>query len=417
MKSVNKKEMDGKVMDLEKIRSDFPIFSREIYGRPLVYLDNAATTHKPQVVLDRIVSFYTRENSNIHRGVHYLSEASSEAYEKARQAVQHFIHAASAEEIIFTSGTTGAINLVADSFAHAFIKPGDEIIITEMEHHSNLVPWQVVCLRRGARLKVLPIGPDGGLLLDRLPDLITEKTKLIACSHVSNALGILNPIREIVETAHQADIPVLVDAAQSAAHLPIDVQAIDCDFLVFSGHKMYAETGVGVLYGKEAYLDAMPPYQTGGGMIDRVRLDETTFADLPLKFEAGTPNIAGAVSLAAAIEYIRGIGFDAITEHEHDLLAHALWQLNRIDGLTLYGNLLPRCGVVSFNIEDAHPYDVGVLLDKLGIAIRTGMHCAEPVMQHFGIPGTIRASVALYNTAGDIDALVNGIDRAKKMLL
>ena len=417
MISVSKKVPPKKLLDFEKIRSDFPILDQQIYGRPLVYLDNAATTHKPQAVLDRIVSLYTRENSNIHRGVHYLSEASSEAYENARHAVQHFIHAASADEIIFTSGTTGAINLLADSFAHAFIKPGDEIIITEMEHHSNLVPWQVVCLRQGARLKVLPMGPDGGLLIDRLPDLITERTRLIACAHVSNALGILNPVREIVETAHQADIPVLVDAAQSAAHLPIDVQALECDFLVFSGHKMYAETGIGVLYGREKYLDAMPPYQTGGGMIDRVRLDETTFADLPLKFEAGTPNIAGAVSLAAAIEYIQGIGFDAITDYEHNLLDDALRQLNQVDGLCIYGNLLPRCGVVSFNIEGAHHYDVGVLLDKLGVAIRTGMHCAEPVMQHFGVTGTIRASVALYNTPEDIDTLVNGIDRAKTMLL
>ncbi|MDZ7831579.1 MAG: cysteine desulfurase [Desulfobacterales bacterium] len=417
MISMNKKMPAGKMMAPENIQSDFPILGQKIYGRPLVYLDNAATTHKPQAVLDRIVSFYTQENSNIHRGVHFLSEAASEAYENARHAVQHFIHAASAEEIIFTSGTTGAINLLADSFAHAFINPGDEIIISEMEHHSNLVPWQVVCLRRGARLKVLPMGPDGGLLIEKLSELITERTKLIACAHVSNALGIVNPIREIVETAHQANIPVLVDAAQSAARLPIDVQALDCDFLVFSGHKIYAETGIGVLYGKEKYLEAMPPYQTGGGMIDRVRFDETTFADLPLKFEAGTPNIAGAVSVAAAIEYIQGIGFDAITDYEHDLLDYALRQLSQIEGLTVYGNLMPRCGVVSFNIEGVHHYDVGVLLDKLGIAIRTGMHCAEPVMRHFGITGTIRASFALYNTPEDIDMLVNGIGRAKAMLV
>lgn len=405
------------MIDIEKIRSDFPILNNTIYGKPLVYLDNAATTQKPQEVLDRILQFYKNINSNIHRGVHYLSEQSSAAYEDARKTVKNFIHASSLNEVIFSSGTTGAINLLADSFSNAFIKEGDEIIITEMEHHSNIVPWQVICSRMGAVLKVIPFDDNGRLLIENLSRLMNERTKLVAVCHVSNALGVVNPVKEIIHLAHQADIPVLIDGAQSVPHLPVDVQELDCDFLAFSGHKMYAETGIGILYGKEKYLDKMPPYQTGGGMVEHVNFDKTTYAGLPLKFEAGTANYVGAVSLAAAIDYIRGIGIEDIADYEHELLNYAIKQLNQVAGLTIYGNTFWHCEAVSFNLDGAHPYDAGMILDKMGIAIRTGTHCAEPTMRHFGVTGTIRASIAIYNTRDEIDMLVNGIRKAKSMLL
>ncbi len=405
------------MFDINKIRSDFPIINEKVYGRPLIYLDNAATTQKPLVVLNKTTEFYKTINSNIHRGVHYLSEQASAAYENARKTVKDFINARSLTEVIFTRSTTESINLLADSFGNTYVREGDEIIITEMEHHSNIVPWQVLCERRGAHLKIIPFDDNGLLLIDKLHDLINIKTKLIAINHVSNALGVVNPVKDIIRMAHQHNIPVLIDGAQSIQHLPVDVQDLDCDFLAFSGHKMYAETGVGILYGKEKWLEAMPPYQTGGGMITSVSFDETKFAGLPQKFEAGTVNYVGAISLAAAIEYLRGIGMKNVFTHEKELLDYTVKQLNGMDDLTIYGNSPNRCGTISFNLNGIHPYDVGMILDKLGIAIRTGNHCTEPVMRHFGIKGTIRASFAVYNTRDEIDVLVDGIKKAREMLL
>lgn len=405
------------MFDINKIRSDFPIINEKVYGRPLIYLDNAATTQKPLVVLNKTTEFYKTINSNIHRGVHYLSEQASAAYENARKTVKDFINARSLTEVIFTRSTTESINLLADSFGSTYVREGDEIIITEMEHHSNIVPWQVLCERKGAHLKIIPFDDNGLLLIDKLHDLINIKTKLIAINHVSNALGVVNPVKDIIRMAHQHNIPVLIDGAQSIQHLPVDVQDLDCDFLAFSGHKMYAETGVGILYGKEKWLEAMPPYQTGGGMITSVSFDETKFAKLPQKFEAGTVNYVGAISLATAIEYLRGIGMKNVFTHEKELLDYTVKQLNGMDDLTIYGNSPNRCGTISFNLNGIHPYDVGMILDKLGIAIRTGNHCTEPVMQHFGIKGTIRASFAVYNTRDEIDVLVDGIKKARKMLL
>lgn len=405
------------MFDIDKIRSDFPIINEKVYGKPLIYLDNAATTQKPLVVLDKTTEFYKTINSNIHRGVHYLSEQASAAYENARKTVKDFINARSLTEVIFTRSTTESINLLADSFGNSYIREGDEIIISEMEHHSNIVPWQVLCQRRGAHLKIIPFDDNGLLLIDKLHDLINTKTKLIALVHVSNALGVVNPVKDIIRMAHQHNIPVLIDGAQSIQHLPVDVQDLDCDFFAFSGHKMYAETGIGILYGKEKWLEAMVPYQTGGGMITSVSFGETKFSSLPQKFEAGTVNYVGAVSLAAAIEYLRGIGLKNIFSHEKKLLDYAVKQLKGMDDLTIYGNSPHQCGVVSFNLNGIHPYDVGMILDKLGIAIRSGNHCTEPIMRHFGIKGTIRASFAVYNTRDEIDVLVNGIKKAREMLL
>ncbi|EKE02053.1 MAG: Aminotransferase [uncultured bacterium] len=405
------------MIDIKKIRSDFPILNEKIYGRALVYLDNAATTQKPLVVLNKTTEFNKTINSNIHRGVHYLSEQASTAYENARKTVKDFINARSVTEVIFTRSTTESINLLADSFGNTYVREGDEVIITEMEHHSNIVPWQVLCERKGACLKVLPFDENGVILIDNLQDLINIKTKLISISHVSNALGIINPVKDVIRIAHQHNIPVLIDGAQSIQHLPVDVQDFDCDFLAFSGHKMYAETGVGILYGKEKWLEAMPPYQTGGGMITSVSFDETKFAGLPQKFEAGTVNYVGAISLAVAIDYLRGIGIKNVLFHERELLNYIVKQLNELDDLTIYGNSPHRCGAVSFNLNGIHPYDAGMILDRLGIAIRTGNHCAEPVMRHFGIGGTIRASFAMYNTREEIDMLINGIKKAREMLL
>ncbi|MBW2197872.1 MAG: cysteine desulfurase [Deltaproteobacteria bacterium] len=404
------------MFELLELQSDFPILNQKINGRPLVYLDNAATTQKPVVVINRVVKFYSEENSNVHRGGHTLSERASHAYEDARKTVGEFINSGSEREIVFTSGTTESVNLVGYSYGEAFIHEGDEVIISEMEHHSNIVPWQILCQRKGAVLKVIPFDEDGMLLLDEYQKLITSRTKLVAVTYVSNALGTVNPVDQIIEIAHDRNIPVLIDGAQAVQHMPVDVTALDCDFFVFSGHKVYAETGVGVLYGKEKWLEQMPPYQCGGGMISSVSFDRTSYTDLPLKFEAGTQNYVGAVSLQSAIEYLGNIGMERIYAHEEQLYLHALARLSAIDGLTIYGNGSNRCGVLSFNLEGIHHYDAGMILDKLGIAIRTGAHCAEPVMQHFCITGTIRASFALYNSFEDIDRLAVGIEKVKSML-
>jgi cysteine desulfurase/selenocysteine lyase len=413
---VFKKRIKHSMIDIDRIRADFPILGKKIHGKPLVYLDNAATTQKPKVVLDKIAEFYTNSYSNIHRGVHHLSEQASLAYENARKTVKEFINARSLSEIVFTSGTTEAINLVANSFGSKFIKKGDEIIVSEMEHHSNIVPWQILCEHTKARLRVAPFDNDGILMMDKLKKLITEKTKLISIVYVSNALGVINPIKEIIELAHAQDIPVLIDGAQAVQHIPVDVQDLDCDFFAFSGHKIYAETGIGVLYGKERWLEEMPPYQSGGGMIDSVSFEKTTYADLPLKFEAGTGNYVAAVSLGTAIEYITQIGMDAIVNYEKSVSNYATEKLSKINGLKMYGLTPERCGIISFNLENIHPYDAGLILDKFGIAIRTGMHCAEPVMRHYGINGTIRASFVFYNTKEEIDKLCIGLQKARTML-
>jgi cysteine desulfurase/selenocysteine lyase len=404
------------MIDVLKVREDFPILGKMVHGKPLVYLDNAATTQKPTAVLDKIAEFYTSSNSNIHRGVHYLSEQAGIAYENARETVKEFINAGSVSEIVFTSGTTEAINLVADSFGGRFIGEGDEIIVSEMEHHSNIVPWQILCQRKQAVLKVVPFADDGTLMLDELRGLITERTRLISIVFVSNALGVINPVKDIVELAHARDIPVLIDGAQAVQHMPVDVQDLGCDFFAFSGHKMYAETGVGVLYGKEKWLEDMPPYQSGGGMVESVTFEKTTYAELPFKFEAGTANFAAAVSLGAAIDYVTQLGIDEIRVYENGLLNYMTEKLGTVDGIVMYGLAPQRCGVISLNLEDIHPYDAGVILDTLGIAIRSGTHCAEPVMRHYGISATIRASLALYNTQEEIAVLSEGLQRAQKML-
>jgi len=402
--------------NIQKIRSDFPILEQKVYGKPLVYLDNAATTHKPKVVLDKIIAYYEQKNSNIHRGAHYLSEQASQAYENARETVKDFISAGSVNEIIFTRGTTETINLVANSFGDAFINEGDEIIITEMEHHSNIVPWQILCDQKDAVLKLIPFDDNALLQIDLLQSLITGKTKLISLVYVSNVLGVVNPVKNIIDLAHSHDIPVLIDGAQAVQHIPVDVKYLDCDFFGFSGHKMYAETGIGVLYGKEKWLEAMPPYQVGGGMISSVNIEKTAYSDLPFKFEAGTPNIGAAVSLESAIKYIQKVGINQISSHEQDLLNYLTDKLKDLDGVTIYGSTAKRYGALSFNLDNINPFDAGMILDKMGIAIRTGAHCAELVMQHYNITGTIRASFALYNTREEVDRLIEGLQKAMIML-
>lgn len=402
-------------MDIKKIRSDFPILTQEINGNKLVYLDNSATTHKPRQVIDGITEFYSTINSNVHRSVHHLSTQASNAYESVRVKVKSFINASKTEEIVFTSGTTEAINLVADSFGKKFIKPDDEILITEMEHHSNIVPWQILCKHTGAQLKILPIDDNGTLIIDRLEELITDKSKLLSLTYISNVLGTINPVKKIIAIAHEKNVPVFIDAAQAVPHIPIDVQDLDCDFFVFSGHKMYAETGVGVLYAKEKWLKKMPPYKYGGGMISQVSFQETTFAEIPFKFEAGTGNISAVISLGKAIDYLNQIDINEIQKHETELMTYALDQINRIQGITIYGNAPERCGIISFNIDSIHPYDAVVILDKMGIAVRSGTHCAEPIMHHYNIKGCIRASIALYNSKDDIDLLVKGIKIIQQM--
>ena len=402
--------------DIKKIRADFPILSREVYGKPLVYLDNAATTQKPLCVLDAMRDEYLNVNANVHRGVHYLSQQATDLHEAAREKVRQFINARKMEEIVFTRGTTEAINLVASSFCESQMKEGDEVIVTEMEHHSNIVSWQLQAMKRGIVVKHLALNDEGELLIEQLEPLISERTKLISVAHVSNVLGTINPVEEIIRNAHEHNIPVLVDGAQSAPHFKIDVQAMDCDFFAFSGHKMYGPTGIGVLYGKEEWLEKLPPYQGGGEMIDKVTWEKTTFERLPFKFEAGTPDYIATHGLAKAIDYIDTIGFEAIQQHEQKLTRYCIEQLMTIDGMTIYGPVAnQRDAVVSFNVGNIHHLDMGTLLDRLGIAVRTGHHCAQPLMDRFGISGTVRASFALYNTKEEVDTLVAGIRRVSQM--
>jgi len=402
-------------LDINKIRADFPILNQKIYGKDYVYLDNGATTQKPQQVIDVVSNFYMHSNSNIHRGVHHLSEKATEAYEGVRKKVQTYIHAKNEHEIIFTKGTTDSINLIAFSFGERYVHEGDEIIISAMEHHSNIVPWQMLCERKKANLKIIPFDQNGELEIDKLDGLLTKKTKILAITHISNSLGTINPIKEIIRKAHQVDVPVLIDAAQSIQHGKIDVQELDCDFLAFSGHKIYAETGIGVLYAKEKYLKEMPPYQGGGDMVDRVTLEKTTYLEAPFKFEAGTPNYVGAISLGAAIDYINSIGIENIIEYEAEILKYATEKLLAIEDVIIYGNAKKKSGVISFLIKNIHHYDTGMILDKLGIAVRTGTHCTQPVMDILGITGTVRASFTFYNTKSDVDKLVEGVLRVKKM--
>lgn len=405
-----------KELDVYAIRQQFPALNRQVKGQPLVYFDNAATTQKPQVVIDALVDYYTNYNANVHRGIHTLAEEATAAFEASRDAARQFINASSREEIIFTRGTTEGINLVAYTWGRKNIKAGDEIIITEMEHHSNIVPWQILCEEKGATLKMIP-QQDGTLLLDEYKKLLSSKTKLVSVVHVSNALGTVNPVEEIIQLAHQAGAIVMIDGAQSSVHLDIDVQALDCDFFAFSSHKVYGPTGIGVLYGKKQLLEAMPPFQGGGEMIKEVTLEKTTYADLPYKFEAGTPNIGDAVVLKAALEYVSKIGKEKIRNHENELLAYATEQLVQLPGVRIIGNAANKVSVVSFVIDKVHPQDIGILLDNRGIAVRTGHHCAQPLMTCYGIPGTIRASFAMYNTKEEIDKLITGLQKALKMLL
>ena len=402
--------------DEARVREDFPILRRRVHGKPLVYLDNAATSQKPQCVIDCEARYYCELNANIHRGVHSLSQQATDAYEAARDTVRRFINAARREEIVFVRGTTEAINLVAASYGQR-LKPGDEILITEMEHHSNIVPWQLLCERSGAVLRVAPIDEAGELMLDGFEHRLNARTRLVAVTHVSNALGTVNAVKRIIDLAHAKGIAVLIDGAQAAPHIKIDVQTLDCDFYAFSSHKLYGPTGVGVLYGKAALLEAMPPYQGGGDMIRQVTFAKTTFNDLPYKFEAGTPHIAGVVGLGAAIDYVSALGLDAIAAHEHELLAHATEQARAVCGLRLIGTASDKSSILSFVIDGVHPHDVGTILDDEGIAVRTGHHCAMPVMEHFHIPATVRASFALYNTRAEVDALFRAVRKAQRMFV
>ena len=403
-------------LDILAIRKDFPILHRKVNGQPLVYLDNAATSQTPQQVIDVIVDYYQGYNANIHRGVHTLSQEATDAYEAARQKIQKHFNIAHSHEVIFTSGTTQSINLVATGFT-SFLKEGDEILVSAMEHHSNIVPWQMLCERTGALLKVIPMNLDGELVMEEYHNLLSDKTKLVFCNHVSNALGTINPIEEIIEAAHKVGAAVLIDGAQAAAHIKADVQALDVDFYTVSAHKMCGPTGVGMLYGKEEWLKKLPPYQGGGEMIAEVTFEKTTYADLPHKFEAGTPNICGGIAFGAALDYMNQIGFEAIAQYEHELLQYATEQLLTIEGLKIYGTATNKTSVISFNIEGIHPYDIGTIVDKLGIAVRTGHHCAQPIMDFYKIPGTVRASFSFYNTKEEVDRLVEGVKRAKNMLL
>jgi len=401
------------MIDIQEIRKDFPILSREVYGRPLVYLDNGATTQKPRSVIDAMTDEYLNVNANVHRGVHYLSQQATELHEAARETVRRFVNARSTAEIIFTRGTTESINLVASSFGQAFLHDGDEVILTQMEHHSNIVPWQLLQARTRIIIKVCPITDEGRLDLDALEALFSPRTRLLSCTFVSNVLGTVNPVADIIRVAHAHEVPVLLDAAQAAPHLPIDVQALDCDFLAFSGHKVYGPTGVGVLYGKETLLEQMPPYMGGGEMIGKVSFEHTTFNSLPYKFEAGTPDYVATTGLARALDYVGAIGFTAIMEHEKALTSYARERLSEIPGMRFFGP--SDDSVVSFLVGEIHHLDLGTLLDRLGIAVRTGHHCAEPLMHRLGIEGTVRASFALYNTREEVDALVSAIDRVRQM--
>ena len=403
------------MLDIQKIRADFPILSQKVNGKPLVYFDNGATSQKPQVVIDAIAKYYQEINANIHRGVHTLSQLATDAYEISRAKVQNHINAKFLHEVLFTSGTTFGINLVANGFA-SILKPGDEVLVSALEHHSNIVPWQMLCEKTGATLKVIPMSENGELIMSEYDKLLSPKTKIVTVNHISNALGTINPIKYMIDKAHEVGAAVLIDGAQAVPHLKPDVQALDCDFYVFSGHKMCGPTGTGILYGKEAWLNKLPPYQGGGEMIKEVTFEKTTYADLPHKFEAGTPNIAGGIVLGTAIDYMNEIGFENIQKQELELLNHATKRLLEIDGLKIFGTGKEKTSVVSFNIDGIHPYDIGTIIDKLGIAVRTGHHCAQPIMNFFGIPGTIRASFSFYNTKEEIDIMVEAVKRAQMML-
>lgn len=403
------------MIDINEIRKEFPILERTVYGKPLIYLDNGATTQKPKSVIEAIVDEYYSVNSNVHRGVHYLSQQATELHEASREAVRKFINAAKTEEIIFTRGTTESINLIASSFGEAFLNAGDEVIVSTMEHHSNIVPWQLLELKKGIKLRVIPITDEGEILIDEYKKLFSEKTKLVSVMHISNVLGTVNPIKEMISIAHSHNVPFLVDAAQSIPHTKVDVQDLDADFLVFSGHKVYAPTGVGVLYGKEKWLDKIPPYQGGGEMIKTVSFEKTTFNELPFKFEAGTPDYVGTTGLMKALRFVERVGIDNIAKHEHELTQYALSLLTQIPNLRVIGNASKRSSVISFIIEGVHHFDLGTLLDRLGIAVRTGHHCAQPLMKRLGIDGTTRASFAVYNTKSEVEALASGIERVIKM--
>jgi cysteine desulfurase/selenocysteine lyase len=403
------------MLDIQKVRADFPILSQKVNGKPLVYFDNGATSQKPQVVIDAISRYYSEYNANIHRGVHTLSQLATDAYEQSRNTIQKHINAKQNYEIIFTSGTTFGINLVANGFA-SLLKTDDEVLVSALEHHSNIVPWQFLCEKTGAKLVVIPMNEKGELILSELDNLLSEKTKIVAVNHISNALGTVNPIEYIIKKAHVVGAAVLIDGAQATPHLRPDVQALDCDFYVFSGHKVCGPTGVGILYGKEEWLRKLPPYQGGGEMIAEVTFEKTTYADLPHKFEAGTPNIEGGIVLGTAIDYMNAIGFDNIATYEHELLLYGTKRLQEIEGLTIYGTSENKASVISFNLEGIHPYDIGTIIDKLGIAVRTGHHCAQPIMNFYNIPGTIRASFAFYNTKEEIDIFVEAVIKAQMML-
>ena len=403
------------MLDIQKIRADFPILSQKVNGKPLVYFDNGATSQKPKVVIDAITKYYEEINANIHRGVHTLSQLATDAYEVSRGKIQHHINAKFSHEVIFTSGTTHAINAIANGFA-SILKVGDEVLVSALEHHSNIVPWQMLCERTGATLKVIPMNENGELILSDFDKLLSEKTKIVTVNHISNALGTINPIEYMIEKAHQVGAAILIDGAQAVPHLKPDVQALDCDFYVFSGHKICGSTGVGILYGKEEWLRKLPPYQGGGEMIATVSFEKTTYADLPHKFEAGTPNIEGGIVLGTAIDYLNEIGFENIAAYEHELLDYATAKLLEIEGLKIFGTAKEKTSVISFNIDGIHPYDIGTIIDKLGIAVRTGHHCAQPIMDFYKIPGTIRASFAFYNTKEEIDIFVGAVQKAKMML-
>ena len=403
------------MLAIQKVRTDFPILSQKVNGKPLVYFDNGATSQKPQVVIDAISKYYQEINANIHRGVHTLSQLATDAYEDSRNKIQNHINAKFAHEVIFTSGTTHGINIIANGFA-SVLKVGDEVLVSALEHHSNIVPWQMLCERTGAALKVIPMNESGELILSEFDKLLSEKTKIVTVNHISNALGTINPIKYMIDKAHEVGAAILIDGAQAVSHLKPDVQELDCDFYVFSGHKMFGPTGTGILYGKEAWLNKLPPYQGGGEMIKEVTFEKTTYADLPHKFEAGTPNIADGIALGTAVDYINSIGMENIQEQEKELLEYGTRRLLEIEGLRIFGTAAEKTSVISFNIDGIHPYDIGTIIDKLGIAVRTGHHCAQPIMNFFNIPGTIRASFAFYNTKEEIDVMVEAVKKAKLML-
>jgi cysteine desulfurase/selenocysteine lyase len=415
MLAAGSRQTPHRAFDVWNIREDFPILKRQVHGKPLVYLDNAATSQKPQVMIDTLNRYYSEENANIHRGVHYLSEKATQAYEEARVKVQHFINAPSDREIIFTRNVSESINLVVHSYGRKFLRAGDEIIISAMEHHSNIVPWQMLCEEKGTILRVVPINDEGEFLLDAYEKLLSPKTKIVAVTHVSNALGSIVPLRQVIYMAHRRNIPVLVDGAQAVPHFKVDVQELECDFYGFSGHKLYGPTGIGILYGKAGLLEAMPPYQGGGDMIRSVTFEKTIYAPIPSKFEAGTPYIAGGIGLGAAIDYLEDIGMEPISEYEHELLTYAMEAVGAIPGLRIFGTAKEKAGVISFTLDGVHPHDIGTILDQEGIAIRTGHHCAQPVMERFGVPAMARASLAFYNTKEEIDALVAGIYKVKEV--